>query len=87
MITLAEFTNKFFSIGSDFNTAYVFDDGDAWDSFCMGNRNADILFTLCSSLKAEAYLRKQYCYAEVLYFCAVDKGTIAILIDCKSEDQ
>ena len=87
MITLSEFSNKFFSIGSDFNTAYVFDDGDAWDSFCMGNRNTDILFTLCSDLKPEEYIKKKYCYADVLYFCAVDKGTIAILIDCESEDR
>lgn len=65
MITLGEFVNMFFSTGSDYSMAYVFDDELSWDDFCLGLRNADILLTLRSCLKPRTYLKEKYCNAPV----------------------
>lgn len=85
MITLNDFEQKFFSTGSDFAVAYVFDNESVWDAFCNGARNVDILFTLCSCLKPRAYLSEKYYNAPVYGFVAVEKGVIAVLIDTEGK--
>ena len=87
MITLNEFFgHRFFSTGSDFGTAYVFDDESIWNDFCNGARDVEILFTLCSSINPNVYLKEKYCNAPVHGFVAIEKGVIAVLIDTEGEE-
>ena len=84
--TLTDFCNMFFVAGDDNETmCYVFDNEMSFDSFAQGG-NEEILFTVCSAMKAEFYLKECFSQARVVEFCALRQNTLCILIDADRKE-
>ena len=84
--TLSDFCNMLITIGDDDETmCYVFDDEISFDGFTNGG-NEEILFTVCSAMKAEFYLKDCFSKARVVEFCALRQNVLCILIDADRKE-
>ena len=84
-MTLGEFSDAVYTAGEDTTSIFVFDSENDCDKFARGDRDVDILLTLCSALKAGAYLKERYSNAPVAAIYAIAKNRLAVVIDTEAK--